>query len=206
MKINIYFLVNAEFYRVVWTINALLTVRSEMLPFSGNNQNIKMFGVPPEHFAIGYVYNDNLPLGNIALQYIIPNNCRKVWWCFLMISCTFWRSRKHLSNSPKLSCGFHFDAVDFNECRSKEMIIFFWHLFTVYVNEPGLTFIQWQHHDFELGGGGRGPQWGQCWEATKNSLHFWAEKQFFFFFFFFFFLVVGWVGGRAIGRGGGNSK
>ena len=27
--------------------NALLTVRSEMLPFSENNQNIKMFGVPP---------------------------------------------------------------------------------------------------------------------------------------------------------------
>ena len=59
----------------------LLTVRSEMLPFSGNNQNIKMFGGPPEHFiAIGYVHvhNDNLPLGNIALQYLIQNNCRKV--------------------------------------------------------------------------------------------------------------------------------
>ena len=34
----------------------LLTVRSEMHPF------------PPEHFAIGYVHNGNLPLGNIALQ------------------------------------------------------------------------------------------------------------------------------------------
>ena len=43
----IYFFVNAEFYRVVWTINALLTVRSEMLPLSENNQNLKMFGVPP---------------------------------------------------------------------------------------------------------------------------------------------------------------
>ena len=42
----IIFCVNAEFYRVVWTINALLTVHSEMLPFSGNNQNIQMFGVP----------------------------------------------------------------------------------------------------------------------------------------------------------------
>ena len=39
-----------------------------MLPFSENNQNMKMFGVPPEHFAIGYVHNDNLSLGNIALQ------------------------------------------------------------------------------------------------------------------------------------------
>ena len=27
--------------------------------------------------------------------------------CFLMISCTFWRSRKKLPNSPKLSCGFN---------------------------------------------------------------------------------------------------
>ena len=56
----------------------------------------------PKHFAIGYAHTDNLPLGNIALQYVIQNNCRKVWWCFLMISCTFWRSR----NWPKLSCGF----------------------------------------------------------------------------------------------------
>ena len=56
----------AEFYRVVWTINALLTVRSEMLPISENDQNIKMLGVP-QHFAIGYVHNDNLPLGNICI-------------------------------------------------------------------------------------------------------------------------------------------
>ena len=27
-----------------------------------------MFGVPPEHFAIGYVHHDNLPLGNIAFM------------------------------------------------------------------------------------------------------------------------------------------
>ena len=42
----IYIFVNAEFNRVVWT-NTLLTVWSEMLLFSGNNQNINMFGVPP---------------------------------------------------------------------------------------------------------------------------------------------------------------
>ena len=87
----IFCFVNAEFYRVVWTINALLTIRSEMLPFSENNQNVKLFGVPPpppppppEHFAIGYVHNDNLPMGNIALQYVTQNNCRKIngvfWW------------------------------------------------------------------------------------------------------------------------------
>ena len=45
-KMKIFF-VNAEFYRVALTINALLTVRSEMFPFSGNNQNIKMVRVPP---------------------------------------------------------------------------------------------------------------------------------------------------------------
>ena len=33
--------VNAEFYWGVWTINALLMVRSEMLPFSGNNHTQK---------------------------------------------------------------------------------------------------------------------------------------------------------------------
>ena len=66
LKIIILFF-NAEFYRVAWTINALLTVRSEMLPFSENNQNIKMFGGPP-NTAIGYVHNENLPQGNVALQ------------------------------------------------------------------------------------------------------------------------------------------
>ena len=60
-----FFFANAEVYRVVWTINVLLTVRSEMLPFSGNNQHIKIVTVPPEHCAIGYVHNDNLPLSNL---------------------------------------------------------------------------------------------------------------------------------------------
>ena len=86
----IFLFVNTEFYRVVWTINALLTVRSEMLPFSGNNQNITLFGVPSEHFAIGYVHNDNVPLGNIALQYVIPNiiagRSDGVFWCFPALS------------------------------------------------------------------------------------------------------------------------
>ena len=90
-----------------------------MLPFSGNNQNIKIFRSPPKHFAIGYVHNENLPLGNIALQYVIQNNCRKVRWCFLMISCTFWRSRQNLLNSPKLSCGFNWIA---GHCESKLLV------------------------------------------------------------------------------------
>ena len=39
-----------------------------MLPFSGNNQNKQKNRSPPEKFAIGYVHNDNLLLGYIALQ------------------------------------------------------------------------------------------------------------------------------------------
>ena len=66
MKINIYFLLMQNFIELYITINVLLTVRSEMLPFSGNNQKHKNVRSPPEHFAIGYVHNDNLPLGNIA--------------------------------------------------------------------------------------------------------------------------------------------
>ena len=34
---------------------------------------------------------------------VIPNDFRKVWYCFLMISCTFWRSNCWIT---KLSCGF----------------------------------------------------------------------------------------------------
>ena len=63
-------------------INTLLTIRSEMLPFSENNQNINIFGVPPNTLPYMYmcrlyiVHNDNLPLGNIALHYmyVIQNN------------------------------------------------------------------------------------------------------------------------------------
>ena len=51
-----------------------------------------------------------MPLWNIALQYVIQQNCMNIWWCFLMISCTFWRSRKNVWNSPKLSCGFNIDC------------------------------------------------------------------------------------------------
>ena len=45
-----------------------LTVRSEMLPFAGNIQKLKMFRVPRNITAIGYVHSDNLQQGNIALQ------------------------------------------------------------------------------------------------------------------------------------------
>ena len=67
IKINISFL----FYRVVWTINALLIVLSGNASFSGNNQNIKLFGVPPNTLHIGYVHVHMciyLPLGNSAFK------------------------------------------------------------------------------------------------------------------------------------------
>ena len=41
-----------------------------MLPFSGNITKTYNVRSPPEQFAIGYVHNDNLPLGNTALQYM----------------------------------------------------------------------------------------------------------------------------------------
>ena len=48
-----------------------------MLPFSENNQNINIFRRPPEHFAIGYVHNYNLPQGNIAFQYVISKQLQE---------------------------------------------------------------------------------------------------------------------------------
>ena len=106
-EINIFFPLNAEFYRIVWTINALFTVRSEMLPFSGNNQKIKIVRSPPEHFAIGYVHNGNLRLGNIALQLscqTIAGRSDSVFWWFPALSED---QDFFLSNSPKLSCGLN---------------------------------------------------------------------------------------------------
>ena len=108
-----FFLLNTEFYRVVWTSsNALLTVRSEMLPFSGNIQNSKIFGVPPpppppEHFAKGYVHN--LTQGNIALPICRSKQLQEGLMVFSDDFLHFLRrSKKKLLNSPKLSCGLMF--------------------------------------------------------------------------------------------------
>ena len=61
---------------------------------------------PPEHFATGYVHNDNLPLGNIALQYMSFKTIGRsdgVFWWFPALSED---QEKKFLNSPKLSCGF----------------------------------------------------------------------------------------------------
>ena len=43
-----------------------------------------MFGVPPEHSAIGNIHRDILLLCVITLQNVIQNNCRRFngafWW------------------------------------------------------------------------------------------------------------------------------
>ena len=78
-------LINAEFYRVVWTKHALLTIHSEMLPFSGNNQNIKNFGIPLNtlpsmviyimiicHWAISHY--------NMSFKTIVGRSDGVFWW------------------------------------------------------------------------------------------------------------------------------
>ena len=105
--IYIFFFVNAEFYRVVWTINALLTVCSEMLPFSGNNQNIKMFGVPrnilPWVMYIMIICHWTILHYNMPFQTIAGRSDGVFWW-FPALSED---QERNLSNSPKLSCGFN---------------------------------------------------------------------------------------------------
>ena len=79
-----------------------------MLQFSGNIQNINIFGVPPN--TLPYVmYIMIICLGQYCIRICNSKQLQeglRLWWCFLMISCTFWRSRIFFpSNSPKLSCG-----------------------------------------------------------------------------------------------------
>ena len=96
--------VNAEFYRVVWTINALLIIRSEMIPFSENNQNTKMFGVPPNtlplvmyimiicHWAILHY--------NMSFKTIAGRSDGVFWWFPAL-------SEDQEEKKPKLYCGFN---------------------------------------------------------------------------------------------------
>ena len=92
-----------------------------MLPFSENNQNIK---ISPEHFAIGFVHNDNLPLGNIALQC----HSKQLQEDLMVFSDDFLHFLKikifFLLNSPKLSCGFK-PVPDFPFKRERIVILFF---------------------------------------------------------------------------------
>ena len=92
------------------------------------NQNIKMFGVPPNTLPLVIYIMDNLLLGIITLQHVSQNNCQWVYWCLLMVWSTFWRSRKMLANLPKLSCGFK-SVLTFHLWHDKFIIIMWCWLF-----------------------------------------------------------------------------
>ena len=76
-----------------------------------------MFGVPPppppppEHFAMGYVHNDNMPLGilhySMTFKTIAGRSDGGFWW-FPALSED---QEKEMLNSPKLSCGFKLAVV-----------------------------------------------------------------------------------------------
>ena len=109
---KIYFcFVNAEFYRVVyWTINALLIIRSKMLPFSENNQNIQMFGVPPNTLPQVMYIMIILPLGNITLQYMymsFKTIAGRSDGVFLWFPALSEDQEFFFLNSPNRSCGFN---------------------------------------------------------------------------------------------------
>ena len=82
---NLYFcFVNAEFYRVVWTINALfITIRSEMQTFSENNQSIKKKKIVTGQYCITMSFK------------IIARRYDGVFWWFPALS----RSRSRKKNS-----------------------------------------------------------------------------------------------------------
>ena len=83
MKNNMFF-VNAEFYRVIWTINALLIVRSEMLQFSGNNQKHRNVQSPPEHISMGMyimiICNSAILHYNMSFKTIARRSDGVFWW------------------------------------------------------------------------------------------------------------------------------
>ena len=90
--------------RKIWAIVSLV------IPLRNNAGSINLhvgFYLLYKCIQVAFLIVPHMP-DFIALQYAIQNNCRKVWRCFLMIFCTFWRSRNFLSNSPlKLFCGFN---------------------------------------------------------------------------------------------------
>ena len=53
-----------ELYELLMPVNSSLRNASIFRKYP-KHQNVRS---PPKHFAIGYVHNDNLPWGNIALQ------------------------------------------------------------------------------------------------------------------------------------------
>ena len=90
----------------MWIVNALSIICSEMLKLSRNNQNIKVFGFPPNTLPL--VIYIRIFCYWVLLHYIMSFKTIADGFngAFLMVWSTFWRSRKFLTNLPKLSCGF----------------------------------------------------------------------------------------------------
>ena len=133
-------------YRVVWTINALLTVRSEMLPFSENNQNIKMFGAPRTLCHIGYVQNDNLPLGNIALQLCLSKQLQQG---LMVFSDDF---QHFLKIKTKICCILqnYLVALTLNINKSQFLHIFIQPIIKCHIQEAKSTELSFLHTHFPV--------------------------------------------------------
>ena len=78
-----------------------------MFKLSRHNQNMQMFGVPPNTLPL--VIYIGIFCYWVLLHYTMSFKTIAGGFngaCFLMVWSTFWRSRIFLTNLPKLSCGF----------------------------------------------------------------------------------------------------
>ena len=76
-QMKLFFFIESLFDSSVRIVNALSIVCSEMLKLSRNNQNIKMFGVPPNTLPL-VMYIGIFCYWVFTLQHVIQNNCRWV--------------------------------------------------------------------------------------------------------------------------------
>ena len=155
----------------MWIANAPSIVCSEMLKLSRNNQNIKIPNTLP--LVIGIFCYWVL----FTLQHVIQNNCQWVYWFFLMVWSTFWRSRKFLTNLPKLSCGFKlkFENIPYLcymcTCSKWQFLPSTSDMNMFYLGRPNRKENLWNPHKAlpppppkKKGGGGRHPS-----RSTRNN-------------------------------------
>ena len=94
-----------------------------MLKLSRNNQNIKMFGVPPNTLPL--VIYIRIFCYCVLLQHVIQNNCRWVWWCFLMEWSTCWRSRFFLFLIyQNYLVALRLDCISYHELRTTQYTLY----------------------------------------------------------------------------------
>ena len=100
--------------RSVWFVNALSIVCSEMLKLSRNNQNIKMFGVPPNTlplviytgiFCYWVLLHHNMSFKTIAVGLMVLSNGMVH---FLKIKIFFKTNLPKLSQLFEIANKFHF--------------------------------------------------------------------------------------------------